>query len=217
MVIMRFKNVSKCYKDKKVFEELNFVLFEGQFHTVIGNGKTSLLNLMAGKESVTNGELHVFGNDPFHFEYQDRTDIFYIHDNYKLFFPKHLLETLKYYRAVFPRWSNQNFNKMLRERKFSIKKNFAQLSESQKIELLIMMALATRPKVIIIDDLWKMEKSAQDYFLPLLKKFTEFGGSVIVSSKNSEEFIEYTDQFLHLEDTRVTLLKLEKPDEEMVA
>lgn len=217
MVIMEFKNVSKCFKDKKVLVEANFVLFEGQFHTVIGNGKTTILNLMSGKDSPTNGELNVLGSDPFHFEYEDRTDIFYIHDNYKLFFPKHLLETLKYYRSVFPRWSNQNFNKMLKERKFSIKKNFAELSDSRKIELLIMMALASRPKIILIDDLGKLEKYAQDYFLPLLKKYTEFGGTVIVSAKNSEEFMEYTDQFVHIDDAHITILKLEKSDDKMVA
>jgi ABC-2 type transport system ATP-binding protein len=167
---------------------------------------------MAGADSPTKGDVSVFGSDPFDFGYEQRHDLFYIHNNYHLFFPKNLLEMMRYYRSVFPRWSNQNFNKMLKERNFSIKKNFSELPQSKQFELLLMMALSTRPKIILIDDFNTLDKEAQDYFLPLLKKYTSFGGTVVMTTKNA-----YADHVLLLGEKRIQLIKLEKPDETLVA
>lgn len=60
MSFIELKNVSKSYKNKKIYEDFSIDIEKGKFISFIGSygsGKTTILKLIAGIEDVDNGEI----------------------------------------------------------------------------------------------------------------------------------------------------------------
>lgn len=67
MNIMELKNVGYAYENKrKVLKAINLSVEEGKMYAILGSsgcGKTTLLSLMGGLDSPTNGEIFYDGKD----------------------------------------------------------------------------------------------------------------------------------------------------------
>lgn len=66
MSIIEFKNVDKYYGDMHALKNINLTFNEGEVTTLIGpsgSGKSTLLRCINGLEKITDGHLHVFGED----------------------------------------------------------------------------------------------------------------------------------------------------------
>ena len=149
--IIEVSNVFKSYGKKKVLEKVSFSLDEGKFITLIGcngAGKSTTLRLLAGEEKPEEGSVHILGEDPYRFDFSHRPDTFFIHENYQLGFSQNLLEMVKIYKEVFPRFKSSIFNQILKDRKISLKTNFKDLSRGQKMQFLLMLAVASRPNIL---------------------------------------------------------------------
>jgi ABC-2 type transport system ATP-binding protein len=205
--IIEIQKVFKSYGKKKVLENVSFSIEEGKFSTLIGcngAGKSTTLRLLAGVEHDDAGTINVLGSNPYDFNFKHRPDVFFIHENYELQFSMNLLEMVKIYRTVFPRWSNKIFNQILKDRKFSIKKNFSELSRGQKMQFLMMIALSARPKLLLLDEITAViDIEGQRYFLEHLKRYTEEGGSVVITTNILSELNDYTDHLILLQETKV--------------
>lgn len=205
--IIEVSKIFKSFDDKKVLEDVSFNIEEGRFITLIGcngAGKSTTLKLLAGMDFCDKGTISLFGDDPFSFNFTKRSDMFFIHENYDLHFSQTLLDVIKIYRSVFPRWSNQAFNQMVKDRKFSLKKSFQDLSRGQKMQFLLMVALASRPKILFLDEITAViDIEGQRYFLEHLKKFTQEGGTVIITTNILSELNDYTDHLILLQETRL--------------
>jgi ABC-2 type transport system ATP-binding protein len=205
--IIQTGQLFKSYGKKKVLENVSFSIEEGKFVTLIGcngAGKSTTLRLLAGMEAPDTGAVSLFEEDPFSYFFSRRSEVFFIHENYDIVAPKNLLEMIKIYREVFPHWSNELFNQMVKARKFSIKKQFSELSRGQKMQFLLMVALASRPKILFLDEITAViDIEGQRYFLDLLKQFTQNGGTVVITTNILTELNDYTDHLLLLQETKL--------------
>lgn len=205
--IIEINKVFKSYGNKKVLENTSFALQEGKFITLIGcngAGKSTTLRLLAGVESCDEGAIQVLSQNPYEFKFQHRNDVFFIHENYEMKFPVNLLDMLKIYRNVYPKWSNKIFNQILKDRKISLKKQFADLSRGQKMQFLLMVALASQPKIMLLDEITAViDIEGQRYFLEQLKKYTDEGGTVVITTNILSELNDYTDHLLLIQETKL--------------
>lgn len=214
--LIEVQKVFKSYGKKKVLENVSFSVEEGKFTTLIGcngAGKSTTLRLLAGVDSSDEGSINVLGSNPYEFKFKHRRDVFFIHENYEMVFPMNLLEMVKIYRSNYPRWSNAIFNQMLKDRKISIKKQFADLSRGQKMQFLMMLGLASRPKMMLLDEITAViDIEGQRYFLEALKKYSQEGGTVVITTNILSELNDYTDHLLLVQETK---LKVDAPVEDL--
>ena len=59
--------VSKEFADKKVLTHINFDLYKGEVLSILGSnvtGKTTLINLLLGRLSLSNGNIQIFNDSP---------------------------------------------------------------------------------------------------------------------------------------------------------
>ncbi len=209
--LIRFKNVFKTYGKKKILEDINFDLPQGKFITLIGcngAGKSTTLRLIAGLEEVSGGEVTLFNENPFAYHFNFKADIFFVHENFQINLDIRLIDLVKSYRYVFPRWDNKIFNKIATDRKISLKKTFKELSRGQKMQFLLMMAFAARPKLLLLDEITSViDIDGQRYFLDMLKDHTQNGGTVLITTNILSELNVYTDHLVLLQDTKLKLNK----------
>lgn len=205
--IIELSGVFKNYDKKKVLEKVSFSLEEGQFVTLIGcngAGKSTTLRILCGQENVDGGSVNVLGCNPYESKYPHRSDLFFIHENIEMQFPVNLLEMVKIYKSIFPRFKNSVFNQMLKDRKFSIKKNFSDLSRGQKMQFMLMLGLAACPKVMFLDEITAViDIEGQRYFLDKLKNYVEAGGTVVITTNILSELNDYTDHLLLIQETKL--------------
>lgn len=205
--IIEIEKVFKSYDKKKVLENSTFSIEEGKFTTLIGcngAGKSTTLRLIAGLENCDKGSIKVFGKNPYSFKNKNRTDVFFIHENFEMVYPMTLLEMLAIYREIYPRWSNEFFNQMLKARKISIKKQFSELSRGQKMQFLLMVGLASQPKIMLLDEITAViDIEGQRYFLEELRRYVKNGGTVVITTNILSELNDYTDHLLLVQETKL--------------
>lgn len=203
--IIELSNVFKSYGKKKVLEKVSFSLEEGQFITMIGcngAGKSTTLRILAGVDDIDEGKVSVLGLNPFSFEYPHRADVFFIHEHIEFTNSLPLLEVVKLYRSVFPHWDNKIFNQHLKGRKISLKSCYHDLSRGQKMQFLLMVGLAAKPKMMFLDEITAViDIEGQRYFLEQLKEYTSAGGTVVITTNILSELNDYTDHLLLLQET----------------
>ncbi len=81
MSFIEFKDVSKIYKmgevEIKALDNISFEIEKGEFVVVLGNsgaGKTTILNILGGMDTVTSGTITVDGQDISHASERELTD-----------------------------------------------------------------------------------------------------------------------------------------------
>jgi len=214
--IIELSKVFKSYDKKKVLENSTFAIEEGKFTTLIGcngAGKSTTLRLIAGLEACDKGSIKVMGKNPFSFSNPNRTDVFFIHENFEMIYPMTLLEMLAIYREIYPRWSNTYFNEMFKSRKISLKKQFSELSRGQKMQFLLMVGLASQPKILLLDEITAViDIEGQRFFLEELKRFVKNSGTVVITTNILSELNDYTDHLLLVQETK---LLVDAPVEEL--
>ena len=65
MNVIEARNISKSYKEKVIFQNLSFVVNEGEIVGIIGDsgkGKTTLLNCLGQLDEIDAGEIFIYGN-----------------------------------------------------------------------------------------------------------------------------------------------------------
>lgn len=205
--IIELSKVFKSYEKKIVLENSTFGIEEGKFTTLIGcngAGKSTTLRLMAGLEACDKGTIKVFGKNPYSFHNKNRGDVFFIHENFEMIYPMTLLEMLAIYREIYPRWSNEFFNQMLKARKISIKKQFSELSRGQKMQFLLMVGLASQPKIMLLDEITAViDIEGQRFFLEELRRYVRNGGTVVITTNILSELNDYTDHLLLVQETKL--------------
>ena len=63
-VIVRLDNVTKKFGHKTIIKKLSLDIYEGEFLTLLGSsgcGKTTVLRIISGLESVTSGNVYIDG------------------------------------------------------------------------------------------------------------------------------------------------------------
>lgn len=219
--ILNAQGVCKSYGKNEVLHDLDLTIEPGKIYGLIGRngaGKTTLLGILTAQNtmdrgSVTYGGQSVWENqavlDQMCFSRELQATLFSGQNNLKV---KHYLKTAAIY---YPNWDQAYADKLLSEFKLEPKKKICQLSKGQMSMVTILIALASRAPLTILDepaaglDVVMRER----FYQLLLEDFSETGRTFIVSTHIIEEAASVFEQVIILDQGRI----LEnRPTEELV-
>lgn len=156
---IRLKNVVKCFDDSQVVKNLNLDIHEGEFFTLLGPsgcGKTTTLRLIAGFETLTEGQIFLEGVDVAAKKPNER-NVNTVFQNYALFPHMNVEDNIAFglvEKKVPKAAIREKVAEMLKlvQLEGMEKRMPAQMSGGQKQRVAIARALANNPKVLLLDE-----------------------------------------------------------------
>ena len=164
-----------------------------------GAGKTTLLRLLAGLEAPTEGSVSVLGMDPVAQLPQVRQQLGFLSDDQALF-ALPIGKLLSVLSGYYPTWDPSLVSDLLDRFELDLKQRVEHLSKGAGTRLRIVLALAHRPRVVLLDEPGLgLDLTARK---ALLRTVVDIAGdgerSVVLSSHRLEDVARITDRLLVL-------------------
>ncbi len=198
--IIKFDQVSKIYSRSSVaLKDINFEIQEGEFITIVGRsgvGKTTLINLLVGKERPTKGDVFFEGKIVNQMSTRElselRQKIGVVYQDYKLL-PRQTAYQNVAYALIVVGASDQDINRDtprvldivgLREKKDNYP---CELSGGEKQRLAIARALIHQPKLVVADEpSGNLDPYNTWEIIKIFKKINQLGTTVIVATHDKD-------------------------------
>ncbi|WML34121.1 ABC transporter ATP-binding protein [Clostridium sp. OS1-26] len=152
--ILEIKNLKKDFKDFSL-KNISFTLEKGFIMGFIGPngaGKSTTIKLIMNLLKKDAGEIKVFGLDNVKNENEIKNRIGFVYDENYFYEELTISEMKRIIAPLYKNWSNECFNKYLKEFTLSPKKKIKELSKGMKMKFSLAIALSHQAELIIMDE-----------------------------------------------------------------
>ena len=207
------ENISKQYKKKEVLHDINLTIEQGKIYGLVGRngaGKTTLLSIMTAQNPATSGTATCDGMPVW--ENQEALD--------HLCFSRELntlsvlgpntikvKEYLRMARTYYPNWDSEMEKRLVEQFDLNPKKKISKLSKGMLSMVTIIVALASKADITILDEpVAGLDVVArEDFYRLLLEEHEATGRTFIVSTHIIEEAANVFEEVIFLKDGEILL------------
>jgi ABC-2 type transport system ATP-binding protein len=153
--IIQLHNVRKSYGQHSVLRGLNLSVERGQIFALLGRngaGKTTAIRLLLGLLNRDGGAISVLGLDPQQEPLAVRASVGFLAEDQQMFGWMTIAEILGFLAPFYPTWDRNLADRYLREFELPRSQRIKNLSKGQNVRLGLVLALAHRPQLVILDD-----------------------------------------------------------------
>lgn len=147
-------NVSKKYNQNEVVHGVNIKVEKGEIHGLIGSngaGKTTLIKCLTGIYRPDGGCV-IYDGESVYDHVAVKQKVAYVSDHQE-FVPAYSVEGMvRFYQNFYDGFSREKFDKLNQQFGLNKKSNVASLSKGSKTKLAIMLAIASCPEYLIMDE-----------------------------------------------------------------
>ncbi|MCM3187203.1 ABC transporter ATP-binding protein [Bacillus subtilis] len=188
---IKLEHVSKKYGRHTAVNDVSITLSSGRIYGLIGpngSGKSTTLKMMAGllfptsgfvkvdEEQVTRGMVRQTA-------YLTELDMFYPHFTVK--------DMVNFYQSQFPDFQTEQAYKLLNEMQLNPEKKIKKLSKGNRGRLKIVLALARRADVILLDEPFSgLDPMVRDSIVNSLVSYIDFEQQIVVIATHEIDEIE---------------------------
>jgi ABC-2 type transport system ATP-binding protein len=189
--------LTKEFDGYKALDNVNFEISDGCIYGLIGSngsGKSTLLRTLSGVYRPENGNVSVDGyavfNNP-----DIKRRIFYLPDNPYFFKNANLKEMASFYEGMYQSFDRERFNYLTEVFPISITKKIDNMSKGMQRQAALMLALATKPKYLLLDEAFDgLDPVMRGVLKSLLIDGIETTGmTAIIASHNLRELEDLCD------------------------
>ena len=209
--ILKAEGLCKAYGSKQVLQNLDLTIQPGKIYGLIGRngaGKTTLLGILTAQNTKDAGQVTYGGQSVWENQAVLSQICFSRELQATQFGGQNNLKVRDYLRsaAIFcPNWDQEYADRLLSEFQLETKKKICQLSKGQMSMVTILVALASRAPLTILDepaaglDVVMRER----FYQLLLDDFAETGRTFLVSTHIIEEAASVFEQVIILDQGRI--------------
>jgi len=160
-----------------------------------GAGKTTAIDLIFGMGRDDGGEIRVLGFDHRRQEVEIKRHAAYVSPDLNFAVWGKVGKAVRFVRGFFPDWDDAYCAQLMKDFHLNASDKIATLSFGAKIKLSLLLALARRPKVLVLDEptTGLDAVSKQQVFTELLKAVEDGERTVLISSHGLNDIERFTD------------------------
>jgi len=205
MNVIEVKNLVKKFGNKKVINEINFKVSEGEIFGFLGPsgaGKTTLIKMLIGEYSITSGEARVFDVVPNKLSYSIMNKISVVMDNFGLYERLTVFENMEVFANIY-NTDKKEIDKILKKVELYDSKRTitSKLSKGMTQRLILARALINKPKLLFLDEPTSgLDPATSLKIHNLLFELKKSGTTIFLTTHNMEEATKMCDEvaLLHL-------------------
>lgn len=206
------KNICKSYGKKEVLKDLDIAIQPGCIYGLIGRngvGKTTLLGILTGQKSMNSGEVTYNGMKVWDNK-ESLSHICFSRELGNVVNPTAQLgmkvkEYLMLASCYFPNWDQAYADALIQKFKIDKKQRIMKLSKGQASMVTIVVALASKAEITILDEpVAGLDVIArEEFYRLLLKDYSETNRTFVVSTHIIEEASSVFEKVLILDEGRI--------------
>ncbi|PFA68424.1 ABC transporter [Bacillus sp. AFS015802] len=209
--MIEIKEVRKAFEGTEIIHDISFTVQKGSIYGLLGSngaGKTTLLKTIAGVMKPESGEVLV-NTRPVYENIATKETLFFIPDQPFFFAHYSLAQMARFYQNTYSRWDEKQYESLSSLFGIDPHKNLHKFSKGVQRQAAFILALATQPDVLILDEpmdgldpvVRKKVKSV------LISEVANRDMTIIISSHNLREVEDICDHIGILHQGRFLLEK----------
>ncbi|MFI7428693.1 ATP-binding cassette domain-containing protein [Micromonospora sp. NPDC049836] len=216
MSVVAAAGLTKRFGDVTALNDVTFTLTENRIYGLLGRngaGKTTLMQLITGQNSVTVGDLTLFGERPFENE-RALMQVVFIKESQKYPAAYQVRHVLSLASRLFPNWDEDFAQSLVDEFELPRKRTVRKLSRGMTSALGVTIGLAARAPLTFFDEPYLgLDAVARQLFYDrLLADYAENPRTVVLSTHLIDEVADLIEHVLLLDHGK---LLLDAPSEEL--
>ena len=215
---IELKHIDKFYGDNHVLRDINLVIEDGDFMTLLGPsgcGKTTTLRVVSGLEKPQNGIMTIDGEeminaDLAYYAEPSKRGLNLVFQSYALFPTMTVYDNIAFglkLKKLKKKEIDQKVREIARKVDLSdeqLAKAVSQLSGGQQQRVAIARALAAKPAIILADEpTGNLDSRTSQDVMALLKITSQKFVQTIVMITHNEEIAQTADRVIHIEDGKI--------------
>src|SRR5262245_17832665 len=147
--------VYKSFRSTEVLRGVTLTVERGKTFAFLGRnaaGKSTTIRLLLGLLKRDDGAIRVLGLDPEHHPLELRRRVGYLAEDQTMYGWMRVDEIVRVVAPFYPRWAHDLALKYIRDFELPARTRIKHLSKGQNVRLGLVLALAHRPELVILDD-----------------------------------------------------------------
>lgn len=182
---LEIKNLGIQFKGFEL-KNVEFSVEPGTIMGLVGNngaGKTTILKSILNFYKLKSGSIRVFGMDYQDQEVEVKNCIGYVAAEDYLKYNMTLGEYEKLFSQIYEEWDGEYFRELVARYQLPVKKKFSEFSKGMKTLAMLVLAMAHKPKLLVLDEPTAgLDSVVRGEFLEMLREFVEDGERAVLFS-----------------------------------
>jgi len=153
--VIQTENLVKYFDGRCVLDGIDLKVPEGCIYGLLGRngaGKTTIIRILLGLEPTTRGKSVVLGASSWQLPVSVLGQIGYVAEGHNLIPNYSVRRIVELYKGLSVRWNEQFFHRLIEMFRLPMERKVSQLSRGMRAQLNLALAMATEPKLLILDD-----------------------------------------------------------------
>ncbi|GAA4548983.1 ABC transporter ATP-binding protein [Amycolatopsis samaneae] len=207
MALISARGLTKSYGKHNAVTDVSFDIGEGETVAMLGPngaGKTTTVEILEGFRERTRGEIRVIDEDPWHAPQRLRAQLGFVLQATSLEAELSVLETLQYYRALFPNPRPVDEVLAMVGLESEEKVRVGQLSGGQQRRVDLAVGIIGNPRVLFLDEpTTGLDPIARRQLWGAVRTLKAGGTTVLLTTHYLEEAQELADTIMVLSDGKL--------------
>jgi ABC-2 type transport system ATP-binding protein len=208
--VLRATNLGKRYGGFWALKDCSFDLEAGHVTALVGpngSGKSTLLELAIGLLAPSEGKVEVLGASPTREPAAVLPRVGFVAQEHPLYRGFSVEEMLRFGRELNPRWDDAFAKRRVAQLGLPLSKKIGQLSGGQQAQVALVLALAKRPELLLLDEpIAAFDPLARREFLQvLMETVADTEATVLLSSHILGDLERVCDSLILLSGGKIQL------------
>ena len=208
--ILEVQNLSKSFGRKKVLRDFNLTLKKGKIYGLLGmngTGKTTFVRIIMGLIPSDRGKIFYKGREVKFNHSAYKREIGYIPEDPFFYGWMTVGELLNLNSSFYPKWNTSKTDEYLERFSLERKSRIDKLSRGMKLKLGLIVALASEPEFLILDDPTSGidVPTRQDFLKDIVVELCEKGVTILFATHIVHELERIVDHLCILHGGKLIL------------